>query len=65
MSIIDTAKDYVQETFLVEKEVAVMRYDTCKSCDRFVKFTTQCKECGCVMRMKTKIKGQKCPLGKW
>lgn len=65
MSIVDKAKEYVQETFLVEPEVARERYETCKTCPSFVKFTTQCKQCGCVMRMKTKIKGQVCPLGKW
>ena len=65
MSLVDKAKEYVQETFLVEPEVARERYETCKTCPSFVKFTTQCKQCGCVMRMKTKIKGQVCPLGKW
>ena len=65
MSIVDKAKEYVQETFLVEPEVARERYETCKTCPSFVKFTTQCKQCGCVMRMKTKVKGQVCPLGKW
>jgi hypothetical protein len=65
MSVVDKAKEFVQDNFLVEKEVADKRYEICKSCDRFFKFTNQCKECGCVMRAKTKIKGQVCPLGKW
>ena len=65
MSIVDKAKEYVQETFLVEKEVADKRYEICKSCDRFAKFTTQCKECGCVLLLKIIVPSFKCPLGKW
>lgn len=44
---------------------AEARYEVCKVCPSFVKITKQCKECGCFMRAKVKIKLAKCPLGKW
>lgn len=48
-----------------EEEVAIQRLITCFDCDRLIKVTTQCKECGCFMRMKVKLKEAKCPLNKW
>ena len=41
------------------------RFNICQACDRWKASTRQCKECGCFMDIKTKIKGSKCPLGKW
>lgn len=49
----------------VELEVSQKRLDICKECPRFIKTTTQCKECGCIMRLKTKLPNASCPLGKW
>ena len=41
------------------------RYDTCKSCDRFNKYLKTCKECGCFMPLKVKLKNAYCPINKW
>lgn len=41
------------------------RMSLCRECPRFVKATTQCLECGCVMKLKTKLAAATCPLGKW
>jgi len=41
------------------------RYAICEKCPRFFKITAQCKECGCFMKIKTKMPDQECPLGKW
>lgn len=41
------------------------RYATCLECDSFRKGLRQCKECGCFMPVKVRIKSQSCPLGKW
>jgi hypothetical protein len=27
--------------------------------------TARCKLCGCFLHLKTKVKTQKCPIGKW
>jgi primosomal protein N' len=49
----------------VETSVAAQRYSQCLECDRFRRFTKQCKECGCFMLVKVKVKRSSCPLGKW
>jgi hypothetical protein len=49
----------------VETEVAEKRLSICEGCVKFIKLTTQCKECGCVMKMKSKLPNASCPLGKW
>jgi len=41
------------------------RWSICEECPRLLKATSQCKECGCFMRIKVKLKEAVCPLGKW
>lgn len=41
------------------------RYSICQACPEFIKLTTQCKKCGCFMKVKSKMKLAVCPLGKW
>ena len=41
------------------------RYNICKSCEHFFKFSGQCLACLCIMKLKTKLKDAKCPKGKW
>lgn len=41
------------------------RMSICQECPRFVKLTSQCLECGCIMNLKTKLAAATCPLGKW
>lgn len=41
------------------------RLEICKSCPEFIKLTTQCKKCGCIMKLKTVLKHATCPIGKW
>lgn len=49
----------------VAEDIATSRMNTCLSCDRLIKSTRQCKECGCIMSLKTKIAAATCPLNKW
>jgi hypothetical protein len=53
------------ETEYVSEEDAKARLDICKACPRLIKGTNQCKECGCFMNLKTKLKDASCPLHKW
>ena len=46
-------------------EVRDERLSICMSCEHLVKFTKQCKKCGCFMAIKTKLAGAECPVGKW
>jgi carbamoylphosphate synthase large subunit len=49
----------------VSDEIQKSRFDICQGCDRFIKLTSQCKECGCVMSLKTQLPAANCPLNKW
>lgn len=46
-------------------EISDNRLSICKECPELIKFTTQCKKCGCFMAAKTKLENATCPLGKW
>jgi hypothetical protein len=68
--LIDNAiKEKIQDNvndpgFFASKELQEQRENICKSCDSFTTLNT-CKECGCIMPLKNKIKSATCPLGKW
>jgi len=61
----------VRPTDMLDKEnyttddVAKRRYEICEQCPSLIKLTKQCKECGCFMKLKTKLIHSSCPLGKW
>lgn len=47
------------------KEIRNTRLEICNSCEFFVKDTTACKRCGCIMSLKVNFVETKCPIGKW
>jgi hypothetical protein len=49
----------------VEQDIAEDRMDVCRSCEHFLKMTGQCKKCGCIMAIKSKLPNATCPIGKW
>jgi len=49
----------------VESIIAEERLNICKMCPEYISATHQCKECGCIMNLKTKLPNASCPLGKW
>lgn len=53
------------ETEWVTDEVKLSRYSVCKTCPEFLPLTTQCKQCGCIMKVKTGMAKATCPIGKW
>jgi Cu2+-containing amine oxidase len=46
-------------------EEAASRLGICEKCPSLLALTHQCKECGCFMKIKVKLKEAECPLGKW
>jgi hypothetical protein len=46
-------------------EAARSRLDVCEECPELIGLTKQCKQCGCLMPLKVKLKNAECPLGKW
>lgn len=55
----------LSESLQRRKEVAKERLSICMDCDRYTHSTTQCKECGCFMLVKTVLANSSCPLDKW
>lgn len=49
----------------IDDAAAQGRYEICLSCPELIHLTKQCKQCGCFMAMKTKLKAARCPLEKW
>jgi hypothetical protein len=47
------------------EEVKNERMEICRSCPFFIKITTQCSKCGCVMEAKTRLAEASCPVDKW
>lgn len=51
--------------FLVPENVQQERYQICLGCEHFYSLLKNCKICGCVMPLKTRLKNQSCPIKKW
>jgi hypothetical protein len=41
------------------------RFDICKNCNWFDPKTEKCFQCGCYLKIKTYLKAESCPIGKW
>lgn len=57
--------DLLDKDNYTDSKTAEDRLLLCKGCPEFIKLTTQCKKCGCIMSAKTKLKAADCPLGYW
>lgn len=53
------------KTEWVSNEIKDSRYAICQKCPEFISLTSQCKQCGCIMKIKSGIKQAACPIGKW
>lgn len=60
-----TPFDLLDSSNYTDRATREARYNICKSCDRLMNLTKQCKECFCFMPAKTWLKDAVCPLGKW
>jgi hypothetical protein len=47
------------------KELKEERRDVCNKCELFKKDVGICGECYCIVKLKTALAGEKCPIGKW
>lgn len=59
LDFLKTSTEYADE------QTSQKRFDICKTCPELIRFTKQCKQCGCFMILKTKLKDATCPLGNW
>lgn len=49
----------------VDEQAAQERMDVCLACPELIGLTKQCKQCGCLMVGKVKLRDAVCPIGKW
>lgn len=60
-----TPFDLLRSDEYASDAIAEQRYSICKACPEFISLSTQCKKCGCVMKLKTKLISARCPIEKW
>lgn len=66
MTLINSTINYVKSGFKnVHSEVKQLRLNICKSCEYYNSTFVQCKQCGCLLEIKTLWATEKCPLDKW
>ena len=61
----ETLNEMIDKIKEVSDKVYLDRIKDCNNCDRFIKLSKQCKECGCIMTSKAKLPHAACPIGKW
>jgi len=49
----------------IDEQIAKNRMQICDICPSLIPIIKQCKECGCIMPLKTKLLQAECPLKKW
>jgi hypothetical protein len=49
----------------LEASISEERLQICRGCEHFISLTSQCKKCGCLMNLKTKLPNAYCPIGQW
>ena len=49
----------------MEAKTPKERFAICQDCNHFFKPTATCKQCGCFMKIKVKMRKSECPIGLW
>lgn len=66
LSIVNNVQSVLQgNNFKSSTNDASERLSVCKACSFFDKEQERCKKCGCKLAIKTYLKAEKCPIGKW
>ena len=65
-AVLDRLRSLAPTTLDLASDVEIeKRISICESCEFYIKSTTNCKKCGCFMKIKTKFKAMSCPIQKW
>ncbi len=57
--------DMLNKQNYTSDDIADSRMSICHECPSLIRITNQCRECGCFMKLKTKLAAATCPVGKW
>ena len=55
----------IKQAIIHDKEIIKKRLDICSKCEFFISTTSQCRKCGCFMKVKARLANQVCPVDKW
>ncbi len=56
----------IRDAFLQPRgDLAAKRMAICQTCDYYQRKYSRCMKCGCILPVKTRIPGMKCPISKW
>ena len=55
----------IKKVMLHDQDIIDKRLSICQDCEYFISPTSQCKKCGCFMKVKTRLATTRCPVGKW
>jgi hypothetical protein len=65
-SVVSNAVSVAQGNNLrLTPEEANRRLSICKKCEFFEALSQRCSKCGCFMAVKSYLKAEKCPVGRW
>lgn len=65
-NLLSSAARFIRSGFeLTNEEEYNKRINICEQCPLLDKAAGRCRECGCFVRTKAKLKSDHCPLGKW
>lgn len=62
---VDEAKAVYDGVGKVPESEKKRRMEICEACDQFDPSGKRCRKCGCFMALKTAMRSQACPIGKW
>lgn len=64
-SFVDSVGKIAKDPTKASEETIEERLRICQSCDRLNKSLGICRECGCIVKLKTRFQSVNCPLEKW
>ena len=64
-ALADEAKARLMGIEALPEDAIDARLAICQSCEFFILLQKRCSKCGCFMEYKTRLRSQKCPVGKW
>lgn len=65
-SVVKNAASVAQGNALkLDPAEANRRLSICQGCEYFLSGSQRCQKCGCFLSVKTYLKAESCPVGKW
>ena len=61
----DEVKAIFSGATAVPNDSIAARMETCRACEHFIHDQSRCSLCGCFAALKTRMRSQHCPVGKW